>query len=64
MASDSTRDMFYSDLANWINVTPTNHALTDLYDTITGDYPGIYFINRPVMGGVFAQLVLEMRLKP
>lgn len=56
--------MFYSDLANWINVTPTNHALTDLYDTVTGDYPGIDFINRPVMGGVFAQLVLEMGLHP
>lgn len=56
--------MLYSDLANWINVTPTNRALTDLYDTVTGDYPGIYFINRPVLGGVFAQLVLEMGLSP
>lgn len=64
IASESTRDMFYSDLANWINVTPTNRALTDLYDTVTGDYPGIYFINRPVLGGVFAQLVLEMGLSP
>ncbi|RAO67229.1 uncharacterized protein BHQ10_003241 [Talaromyces amestolkiae] len=64
LASESTRDMFYSDLANWINVTPTNRALTDLYDTVTGDYPGIYFINRPVVGGVFAQLVLEMGLHP
>lgn len=33
----STRDMFLSKLANWINVTPTNRALTDLYDTITGE---------------------------
>lgn len=33
----STRDMILSDLANWINVTPTNRALTDLYDTISGE---------------------------
>lgn len=33
----STRDMFLQKLANWIDVTPTNRALTDLYDTITGE---------------------------
>lgn len=65
MSNETTRNMFYSDLANWINETPTNHALTDLYDTVSGDYPdNIFFINRPVMGGVFAQLVLEMGLSP
>lgn len=36
VASTSTRDMFIQLLANWINVTPTNRALTDLYDTTTG----------------------------
>ncbi|KAJ8103716.1 glutaminase [Lipomyces tetrasporus] len=56
------RDMVYSDLANWINTTPTNMAETDLYDIVTGNYPGITFINRPVMGGVFAQLVVGMGL--
>jgi hypothetical protein len=56
--------MIYGDLANWINTTPTNHPQTDLYDTITGDYPGIVFINEPVMGAVFGQLVLEMGLSP
>ena len=35
--SPSTRDMFLSKLANWINVTPTNRALTDLYDTESGE---------------------------
>jgi hypothetical protein len=36
-SSPSTRDMFVKDLAAWINVTPTNRPLTDLYDTITGE---------------------------
>lgn len=58
IASTDTRDMFFKDLAVWINETPTNHALTDLYDTNTGDYPGITFIARPVMGGSFALLLL------
>lgn len=31
-----TRDMFLSSLVNWINATPTNRALTDWYDTISG----------------------------
>jgi len=37
IASSSTQTMFISDLANWINKTPTNRPLTDLYDTITGE---------------------------
>jgi hypothetical protein len=36
IASPSTRSMFISKLANWINTTPTNRAFTDLYDTQTG----------------------------
>ncbi|KAB8213432.1 hypothetical protein BDV33DRAFT_210208 [Aspergillus novoparasiticus] len=59
MASVETRDMFHKALVAWINETPTNHAFTDLYDTSTGDYPGVTFIARPVMGGAFALLVLE-----
>ncbi|KAL2836099.1 hypothetical protein BJY01DRAFT_258783 [Aspergillus pseudoustus] len=58
VASTSTRDMFIRLLAEWINLTPTNRALTDLYDTVTGDYPRITFIARPVMGGSFALLLL------
>ncbi|GME48215.1 Six-hairpin glycosidase-like protein [Neofusicoccum parvum] len=60
IASDETRDMFHSDIAAWINETPTNRALTDLYETETGDYPsGITFVARPVMGGTFALLLLQ-----
>ncbi|KAL4873612.1 hypothetical protein BDV12DRAFT_81320 [Aspergillus spectabilis] len=59
VASPSTRDMFIQLLAEWINQTPTNRALTDLYDTENGDYPQITFIARPVMGGAFALLLLD-----
>ncbi|KAL3471278.1 hypothetical protein BJX99DRAFT_29762 [Aspergillus californicus] len=59
VASASTRDLFIRLLAEWINETPTNHALTDLYDTASGGYPQITFIARPVMGGAFALLLLD-----
>lgn len=59
VASDETRDMFIKDLATWINNTPTNRPMTDLYETSSGDYPGITFIARPVMGGAFALLILN-----
>ena len=36
IASTSTRATFFKDLATWVNETPTNRPLTDLYDTITG----------------------------
>jgi hypothetical protein len=36
VASVDTRAMFIKDLATWVNETPTNRALTDLYDTGTG----------------------------
>jgi Domain of unknown function (DUF1793) len=59
VSSTDTRDQFVSAVATWINDTPTNRALTDLYDTVSGDYPGIFFIARPVIGGVFAILALN-----
>jgi Domain of unknown function (DUF1793). len=37
VSSADTRAMFIDDLATWINETPTNRALTDLYDTISGE---------------------------
>jgi len=37
IASTSTQQMFISDLALWINETPTNRAFTDLYDAQTGE---------------------------
>jgi hypothetical protein len=36
IASRSTKAMFVSLLAKWINETPTNRAFTDLYNTQTG----------------------------
>jgi hypothetical protein len=50
IASDETRDMFISDLAKWVNETPTSK-------------PGIEFKARPVMGGLFALLLLEQGIK-
>lgn len=37
IASQETREMFHSDIADWINQTPTNRAFTDLYETETGE---------------------------
>lgn len=59
IASDTTKAMFISKLANWINATPTNRALTDLYNTQTGDFADGPFIARPVAGGHFALLALN-----
>ncbi|KAJ5624405.1 hypothetical protein N7510_000714 [Penicillium lagena] len=60
IASGSTQTMFIDHLVNWVNETPTNMALTDLYDTISGDYPdGIHFIARPAAGGTFGPLLLN-----
>ncbi|KAJ5780444.1 hypothetical protein N7457_005604 [Penicillium paradoxum] len=59
VSSVETRAMFIKDLATWINETPTNRALTDLYDTISGDYPQNTFVARPVMGGSFAPLLVR-----
>ncbi|KAI1635106.1 glutaminase GtaA [Biscogniauxia mediterranea] len=59
IASDDTRAVFIDRIAEWIGVTPTNRALTDLYDAVTGNYPdGITFTARPVVGGHFALLAL------
>jgi hypothetical protein len=38
IASADTRDMFIKTLATWVNETPTNRPLTDLYDTESGKY--------------------------
>ncbi|KAE8150486.1 hypothetical protein BDV25DRAFT_110928 [Aspergillus avenaceus] len=60
VASTSTREMFHSLIVTWINETPTNRAFTDLYETVSGNYPsGITFIARPVMGGAFALMILD-----
>lgn len=59
ITSPETRDVFLQLVAGWIDSTPTNLALTDLYDAGTGDYPpGLQFTARPVAGGHFALLAL------
>lgn len=48
IASSDTRRTFFKDLANWVNETPTNRPLTDLYDAVSGKYvPPHTFIPRP-----------------
>ena len=37
VSSVDTRTMFIKSLATWINETPTNRPLTDLYDTTSGE---------------------------
>ncbi|CAG8221974.1 unnamed protein product [Penicillium salamii] len=59
VSSVDTQAMFINDLATWINETPTNRALTDLYDTISGDHPQNTFVARPVMGGCFAPILVR-----
>ncbi|CZT03416.1 probable glutaminase A [Rhynchosporium agropyri] len=58
ISTPSTKSMFISKLANWINTTPTNRAFSDLYNTQTGDFANGPFIARPVVGGHFALLAL------
>lgn len=61
VASTETRDMFVRELAQWINDTPTNLPVTDLYDVPSGDWPvgSGHFTSRPVVGGWFALLALN-----
>ncbi|KAG9564933.1 DUF1793-domain-containing protein, partial [Aureobasidium melanogenum] len=59
IASASTKQLFISKIASWIGKTPTNRPLTDLYETDSGDYPaGLNFAARPVLGAVFAPLLV------
>jgi hypothetical protein len=60
IASIETRDMFISDLARWVGETSSSKAFTDLYETSDGTQPGgIDFKARPVVGGMFALLLLD-----
>ncbi|TQS34475.1 hypothetical protein Golomagni_05139 [Golovinomyces magnicellulatus] len=59
ISSPSTKEMFITKMKQWIIQTPTNRALTDLYDVNTGDYWQNTFIARPVVGGHFALLAVE-----
>ncbi|KAI9721680.1 MAG: hypothetical protein M1828_005048 [Chrysothrix sp. TS-e1954] len=66
VSSADTRAEFINVISQWINETPTQFPLTDLYDAIAGDYPivspattPIFFKNRPVVGGYFSILALN-----
>lgn len=60
IASEETKDMFISGLAKFVNETPTSKPFTDLYQTSDGAFPpGLTFKARPVVGGLFALLLLE-----
>lgn len=61
--SASTRRLFISSIAYWLNNTSTDRAFSDLYETTNeGGYPvspdPLYFIARPVVGGHFSLLAL------
>jgi len=62
VSSDETKRMFINKTAKWINETPTNRAMTDLFDSTTGAFPDYggspVFVARPVVGGMFALLAL------
>ena len=62
-SSKETQDYFFSRIRTWIGETPSNAPLTDLYDVADGDFAHqddrtITFAYRPVVGGVFALMVL------
>lgn len=60
IAAPDTRALFISDIADFINQTPSNGPVTDLYETDTADYAnGIRFMARPVVGGWFSLLALN-----
>jgi hypothetical protein len=60
VSSTQTRDMFIGDLAKWVGETSVSHPFTDLYQTNDGSQPeGIDFKARPVMGGLFAVLLVD-----
>lgn len=60
VASPSVQKEFITRLANWVNETSSNGAMTDLYDVETGGFgKGVTFSARPVVGGHFALLALK-----
>ena len=59
-----TRRLFVNGLAYWLNVTSTETAFSDLFETVgEGEFPvspmPVFFRARPVVGGHFSLLALE-----
>lgn len=59
IASNRTLQQIVEAVGIWLSETAVNRPFTDLYDTETGRFPGIYFMARPVVGGHFAILALD-----
>ncbi|KAF2167094.1 hypothetical protein M409DRAFT_54300 [Zasmidium cellare ATCC 36951] len=61
IASASTKNQFISIITTYLDQTPSQYPFSDLYDTGTGEqyFSGASFVNRPVVGGIFAPLALE-----
>ncbi|KAH8892980.1 DUF1793-domain-containing protein [Thozetella sp. PMI_491] len=57
IASPSVRASFYSKMTNWLGSTGSREPMTDWYETTNGNTAG-GFRARPVVGGLFAQLIL------
>ena len=59
VAGTETRDMFIQKYAKFVQETTSSNPFSDLYMTVGGgQVPGINFRARPVVGGVFALLVV------
>jgi hypothetical protein len=60
VASSDTQKMFIDDLVKFVNETSSPKPFSDLYQTDSADQPkGIGFHARPVVGGMFALLMLD-----
>lgn len=59
VAGEETRDMLIGKVARFVGETRSSNPFSDLYMTVDGgQVPGINFRARPVVGGVFALLVV------
>jgi hypothetical protein len=59
VASEETRDVFIGDVAKWVGETSLGRPFTDIYNTNDGTaVQGVEFRSRPVVGGMFALLIL------
>lgn len=60
IASTETQTMFIDAVASWVNSTTSSNPMSDLYNTDDGkQVAGIDFKARPVIGGMFALLLLD-----
>lgn len=60
ISSPELERAIYARVANWINQTTIQKPLIDLYDTIEGANAINMFTNRPVVGGHFARLAMQI----